>query len=593
MPHQGDIKKFVQPLDSLDETRAKKRPENIEDWAKVMMRLLYYTGARLLIKANRVKRKADRLFRRLGKWLRKEAVQAGRHIVRGYKRNIHEFTDIFHRTGHGYEKSRKRILERFGDNTFSNFILGLYTVQHVCRSLMKLLLAALNYVAPVVAAAFLVFTWNFFANISYGLEVQLNGQTLGYIVNEGIYETAEQEMQRRIFYQDGDEPLSTTPSFSLAVVSSDEMMDYQQLCDQIILCSDNDITYATGLIIDGSFKGATTEPMELVMALEGILDQFRIGANEEVVEFVDDVRMTAGYYLTSSLVDVRVLTDFVTQEKQTEKIYVVEDGDTPSEVAQKLNISYSEFLALNPTAEEVFFVGTELVVQNPEPYLSVRTVAVETYEADLPYETIPNYDDTKYTSYYIVNREGESGKARYVDSVTYVNGVRVESTNISRTVLEEPTDQLVTRGTRETPVSGTISVSAAAIDETSPTGYYQWPVGGGGGRVTYGWYGYYGHTGVDIVAPTGTATYAADSGVVELVQYLNYGYGYQILINHGNGKKTRYAHHSEILVRPGDQVTQGQQIGRVGSTGMSSAPHLHFEVIINGAPVNPQPYLGY
>ncbi len=96
-----------------------------------------------------------------------------------------------------------------------------------------------------------------------------------------------------------------------------------------------------------------------------------------------------------------------------------------------------------------------------------------------------------------------------------------------------------------------------------------------------------GHTGVDLGAPKGTSVVAADSGYVEVVSRSNVGYGNMILLNHGNGYLTRYAHLSAFNVTSGQSVKKGQLIGRVGSTGHSTGPHLHFELILNGAFRNP------
>ena len=74
--------------------------------------------------------------------------------------------------------------------------------------------------------------------------------------------------------------------------------------------------------------------------------------------------------------------------------------------------------------------------------------------------------------------------------------------------------------------------------------------------------------------------YAADSGVIEYTGYMDKGYGNNILINHGGGKKTRYAHLSKFYIKKGDHVTKGQTIGLMGSTGWSTGQHLHFEVIL-------------
>ena len=100
------------------------------------------------------------------------------------------------------------------------------------------------------------------------------------------------------------------------------------------------------------------------------------------------------------------------------------------------------------------------------------------------------------------------------------------------------------------------------------------------------------HTGVDFGCDIGTPVYATGDGTVEVADNSGYngGYGRQILLNHQFGYKTRYAHLSKALVRPGDRVHRGQIIGETGNTGRSTGPHLHYEVIHKGVPVNPVNY---
>jgi len=97
------------------------------------------------------------------------------------------------------------------------------------------------------------------------------------------------------------------------------------------------------------------------------------------------------------------------------------------------------------------------------------------------------------------------------------------------------------------------------------------------------------HSGIDIGAPYGAPIYAAEAGKVILASYYD-GYGNCIIIDHGDGVSTLYAHCSSIIVKVGQYVSKGQIIGYVGSTGNSTGPHLHFEVRINGNPVNPLNY---
>ncbi|MFA5030561.1 MAG: M23 family metallopeptidase [Patescibacteria group bacterium] len=101
----------------------------------------------------------------------------------------------------------------------------------------------------------------------------------------------------------------------------------------------------------------------------------------------------------------------------------------------------------------------------------------------------------------------------------------------------------------------------------------------------------YGHTGVDIDGDYSSPMYAAAAGVVSKVAYLNYGYGYHVIITHSDGTQTVYAHASKIFVTQGQHVSQGQTIAMVGTTGRSTGTHLHFEIIIGGHKINPLSYI--
>lgn len=102
----------------------------------------------------------------------------------------------------------------------------------------------------------------------------------------------------------------------------------------------------------------------------------------------------------------------------------------------------------------------------------------------------------------------------------------------------------------------------------------------------YGWK----HTGVDIDGDFGDPIWASADGVVSRVKYLNYDYGFHVIIDHPDGKQTLYAHFQKIFVTPGQSVTKGQSLGEMGSTGRSTGSHLHYEVRIGGKRVNPLNY---
>ena len=99
------------------------------------------------------------------------------------------------------------------------------------------------------------------------------------------------------------------------------------------------------------------------------------------------------------------------------------------------------------------------------------------------------------------------------------------------------------------------------------------------------------HEGIDIAVPTGTPVQAAQSGRIIFAGWMG-GYGNLVVIDHGGGLSTAYGHNSSIAVGNGQSVSQGQVIAYAGSTGNSTGPHVHFEVRVNGAPVDPLGYLG-
>ncbi|MDQ4019904.1 MAG: peptidoglycan DD-metalloendopeptidase family protein, partial [Actinomycetota bacterium] len=129
---------------------------------------------------------------------------------------------------------------------------------------------------------------------------------------------------------------------------------------------------------------------------------------------------------------------------------------------------------------------------------------------------------------------------------------------------------------------------SASVDTTASSSGFIWPVSG---TVTSGYGPRWGrmHEGIDISAPTGTPVRAAASGQVIIAGTMG-GYGNIVVIDHGGGISTAYAHLSSIWVG-GGTVSQGQGIGAVGCTGSCTGPHLHFEVRVNGSPVNPLAYL--
>ena len=174
---------------------------------------------------------------------------------------------------------------------------------------------------------------------------------------------------------------------------------------------------------------------------------------------------------------------------------------------------------------------------------------------------------------------GSAGSQQVTANVTSVNGSETAREITSTTVLTQPTEKVVAVGTRSAPPgcpraisSGPFPAASPPVTVTALSSVLQLPPGTGR-RVPYG-------TSV-VASDGGTVTYAGWQGT----------YGKLVIIDHGDGRQTYYAHNSSLLVNVGDKVYQGQTIARAGSTGRSTGSHCHFEVHVNGSLVNPYNYL--
>ncbi len=121
-------------------------------------------------------------------------------------------------------------------------------------------------------------------------------------------------------------------------------------------------------------------------------------------------------------------------------------------------------------------------------------------------------------------------------------------------------------------------------------GYWRWPIRGII-TSTYGQRGSGFHHGLDVAADKGEKIYAIRSGVIEFSGYLNHIYGQAVIVDHGDGIRSLYAHNSENLVDQGDRITSSTPIAKIGSTGRSTGPHLHLEVHVDGDTIDPQKLL--
>ena len=248
--------------------------------------------------------------------------------------------------------------------------------------------------------------------------------------------------------------------------------------------------------------------------------------------------------------------------------YTVQNGDSLSSIARSFGVSLNTVLwANNLTSRSVIRQGDKLTIL-PQSGVMYKVVLGDSLQR------IARKYDIDEDKIIATNNIDNAGMLRIGQQLILPGASKISSsyTTTNTGSLSKPVTQT------STPKPGDATVSATKL---------QWPTVGY--RITqyYSWR----HTGLDIANKTGTPLYASEDGVVEIAGWNSGGYGYQVLINHGGGIKTRYAHSSKLYVVAGQKVSRGEMIAAMGSTGRSTGPHIHYEVIINGVRVNPLNYI--
>jgi murein DD-endopeptidase MepM/ murein hydrolase activator NlpD len=246
--------------------------------------------------------------------------------------------------------------------------------------------------------------------------------------------------------------------------------------------------------------------------------------------------------------------------------YAVQSGDTISTIAAEFGISVNTVLwANNLSAHSLIRPGQNLLIL-PVSGVSHKVARGENLGAIAKKY---NIEEEKIIAF---NNISNVNQLKIGENLIIPGGSRVASAPV--------------RTASYSGVSAITSIVKAPSTTAVSGNKMNWPTQGA--RITqyYSWR----HQGLDIANKTGTPIYAADTGTIEFVGWNN-GYGNNIIIDHGGGKKTRYAHLSKFYVKRGQTIDKGESIGEMGSTGWSTGPHLHFEVIISGTKYNPLNYI--
>lgn len=453
-----------------------------------------------------------------------------------------------------------------------------------------------NYALPVVSCVFLFNIISYATNQTYAIKLTVNGNFVGYIDDETVYTDAEQMLQERINYTGASTDVVTfTHTFEVDLVGYGSTLSTYQVTDRMLQLLDKQIEYGFGVYIGDAYYGTLYDNKNTESALEGLLNNYRTDNPKESVVFEKEIQFVPGLYLSESFVNESSLISLLTSNRTVAAYYTAVEGDAPALIVSKTGLSYDELARLNPGFNEStrIFVGDRFMITQDEPYLNVIITREEHYNEEIPYDTEYVTTNKRFKGDNLITVNGANGESAVVANVSYINGVEVARSVLSRVTLKAPVTRVIAEGTMDRP-----AISASGT--TTEAGKLIWPLPQGVGTLSYGWGGYAGHTGQDIMAPYGTPIFAGDSGVVTTIYYepnanyfsCNGGYGNLVVITHDNGLQTYYAHCSAIAdIYVGQRVTAGENIAFVGSTGRSYGNHLHIEVHKNGYKVDPAPYL--
>ena len=443
---------------------------------------------------------------------------------------------------------------------------------------MKLHPVAFLFGAVAIAAAATVLSL-----YTLGAEVTYDGQRLGVVASSRAAQQVVEELEditRKTTGNGGyavDEALLSTET---GVFPRRELLSRDEF-EETLGDALGQVEYAYVLYVDGEKVVATTRSG----ALEDLLEQLKLGyqtADTVNAYFVEDVEIRQEYVESSYVMNLGYIAEILNETKQGEVTYTVESGDSYYSIAEDYEMSLEDLMKLNEGYDpDLLRVGDVLTISNAVPYLTVVNVERQRYVQDTPYQVEYTDDASMYQGEYKVTSAGVYGKADVTANVTYINGAETEREVVASVTLSQPVTEQQLRGTKERPT-------------WYPTGSFSWPCTGTltsrFGYRSLRLSGSNNHQGIDIGNSYGTSIYASDGGTVTYAGWMG-GYGYLIIIDHGNGYETYYGHNSSLVAYVGQKVHKGQLIARMGSTGYSTGNHCHFGIKLNGTFVNPLNYL--
>lgn len=456
----------------------------------------------------------------------------------------------------------------------------------------RLWLTGFNYLAPIAAICVMAITINQWSRATYALYVSFQGQEIGYVQDESVFEDGLELAQSRVAAIDNTEPLSADAAdMAIRTAQQSDLLTDYDVCNAILRAYGDEVGQLTGLYVNGTLIGALESRGAVQGLLDSILEQAKAkSAKQETISFLETIEIVPGLYPSVSLLTEERMRELLTDKTITQETYTVTEGDTLSSIAREHNISRLQLISYNKNlSDKTLTVGQELVVKPSYAYLHIQSSRTEVEVTYLPYETVTVKDYNRYMGDNYVKVKGVKGEVETTYEVISIDGEEMSRKTVSRVQTKDPITQVNAQGAMN------IGQGSGVAGDGIATGRFIWPIPGWYFVSSgYGWRTGEFHKGIDIYQHGiyGASIVAADGGKVKKVVYgWGGGYGNHVIIDHGNGYESYYTHCSAILVSVGDKVSQGQLIAKVGRSGQTTGPGMHFEIRRNGQYIDPLPLL--
>ncbi|CDQ18437.1 peptidoglycan DD-metalloendopeptidase family protein [Halobacillus karajensis] len=394
--------------------------------------------------------------------------------------------------------------------------------------------------------------------------VYIEGDHAGTVENK---ETVQSYLQERMLkaehkYKDWDLSFNEEISFE-----KQKVLSVKDETDEVLQSLDNDLTLAVDVVrvhVNGEPVANLPNEEQAGEVIDSLKKEY---VEEEALEKVEHDQVEPPEVGETEVMDVQLSGTVKMEEDQVtpSQVNTVDEAVSRIEEGRTFQSAPSSIQPLNAK-----------LTDTKGPLLDVIVTKKERLEETIGHKVEIKKTDELYKGESKVKQSGEDGKKEFLIERMYRNGKEVKEETLEEERTKEPVKKIILKGTKQAPSKG--------------TGNFSWPAVGGEITSKQGERWGRMHKGIDISGVSDKTIKAADNGKVVEAGFRK-SFGNKVVIDHGNGYETIYAHLSSISVKEGQTVKQGGKLGVMGSTGRSTGVHLHFEIHKDGSLKNPLSYV--